>query len=271
MNNNSAVSTISKYYTLITGASSGIGWELAHQYAQNGHPVILTARTTAKLNELKSILENKYKSIIEVISCDLSQPHSAKVLFDEIQKRNLKINGLVNNAGFGDHSEFIHSNLNKNLEMIQLNITTLVELTQLFSKDLILNAPSRILNVASTASFFPGPLMAVYYATKAFVLSFTEAISVELKNKNVFVTALCPGPTTSGFQEVAQFTNNKLTETLKFPSSAEVAEYAYKKAMKNQTVAIHGGLNNIMVFLGRLLPRFMVRELVYKVQAKRQP
>lgn len=257
-------------FTLITGASSGIGFELAYQYAKNGHDLILTARSTDKLVHLKSELQKLYKIQIEVFTCDLSIKNSAVQLYNEIKQRGLSINGLVNNAGFGDLNEFDKSDLNKALEMIQLNITTLTELTHLFVKELIHHAPSKILNVASVASFLPGPLMAVYYATKAYVLSFSDAIHTELKDKNVSVTALCPGPTISGFQEKANYSNSSLIEKIKFPSSKEVAEYGYKKTMQGQSIAIHGVSNKIMIFTTRLLPRSFVSKVVYALQKKRR-
>ncbi len=266
----SSNAALKNYYTLITGASSGIGWELAHEYARNGHSLILTARTTSKLNELKAELEKKHNALIEVISLDLSKPTSAEKLFSEIKSRGFKLNGLVNNAGFGDHSEFAKSNFNKISEMIQLNVNSLTEITHLFMSDLIKNAPSKIMNVASTAAFLPGPLMAVYYATKAFVLSFSEGLSKELETQNVSVTALCPGPTTSGFMEAANFSNSSYLQKIKFPTSRAVAVYAYQKTMNNQVIAVHGVLNNIMVFATRIMPRSFTRGLVLSVQKKRQ-
>ncbi len=257
-------------FTLITGASSGIGYELAYQYAKNGHDLILTARSTDKLVRLKSELKKLYKIQVEVLTCDLALKNSAQKLYAEIKQRGLKINGLVNNAGFGDLAEFEKADLNKSLEMIQLNITTLTELTHLFLKELISNAPSRILNVASIASFLPGPLMAVYYATKAYVLSFSDAIHTELENKNVTVTALCPGPTISGFQEKANYSNNTYIEKVKFPTSKEVAEYGYKKTMQGQAIAIHGLANKIMIFTTRFLPRSSLSKIVYSLQKKRR-
>lgn len=257
-------------FTLITGASSGIGYELAYQYAKNGHDLILTARSTDRLLNLKSELQKLYKIQIEIFTCDLSIQNSATQLYKEIKQRGLRINGLVNNAGFGDHSEFEKSDLNKTLEMIQLNITTLTELTHLFVKELIHHAPSQILNVASVASFIPGPLMAVYYATKAYVLSFSNAIQTELKDQNVSVTALCPGPTLSGFQAKANYSNNSYIEKIKFPSSQEVAEFGYKKTMQAQPTAIHGLGNKLMVFMTRLLPRSVVSQIVYSLQKKRK-
>ncbi len=257
-------------FTLITGASSGIGYELAYQYAKNGHDLILTARSTDKLIHLKSELQKTYQVQIEVVTCDLSIQNSAAKLYSEIKKRGLKINGLVNNAGVGDHAEFENSNLNKALEMIQLNITSLTELTHLFTKELIHHAPSHIVNVASVASFLPGPMMAVYYATKAYVLSFSDAIHTELNDKNVSVTALCPGPTISGFQAAANFSNNSLIEKVKFPTSKQVAEYGYKKTMQGQAIAIHGLSNKAMLFMARFAPRSLVSRIVYALQKKRK-
>jgi short-subunit dehydrogenase len=259
-----------KCFTLITGASSGIGLELAHEYAKNGHHLILTARSTNKLVELKNELQKKYKINIEVISLDLSKSGSALELHKEIKSRGLNLNGLVNNAGFGDHAEFSKSDLKKNLEMIQLNITTLTELTQLFVNELIANAPSKILNVASIAAFIPGPLMGVYYATKAYVLSFSEALNTELKEHKVSVTALCPGPTISGFQTTANFSNTSYIEKVKFPTSKEVAEYGYAATMNNTVVAVHGFMNRFMVFVARLIPRSLIRNAVFTLQKKRK-
>ena len=257
-------------FTLITGASSGIGYELAYQYAQNGHDLILTARSTDKLTYLKSELQKTYKIQVEIFTCDLSIQNSAAQLYADIKKRGLKINGLVNNAGVGDHTDFENSDLNKALQMIQLNITSLTELTHLFTKELILNAPSRILNVASVASFLPGPMMAVYYATKAYVLPYSDAIHTELKDKNVSFTALCPGPTISGFQAAANYSNNSLIEKIKFPTSKEVAEYGYKKTMQGQAIAIHGLSNKAMLFLARFVPRSLISKVVYALQKKRK-
>lgn len=257
-------------FTLITGASSGIGYELAYQYAKNGHDLILTARSTDKLSHLKSELQKTYKIQIEIFTCDLSVRNSATQLYSEIKQRGLSINGLVNNAGVGDHTEFEKSDLSRTLEMIQLNITSLTELTHLFTKELIHNSPSRILNVASVASFLPGPMMAVYYATKAYVLSFSDAIQAELKDKHVSVTALCPGPTISGFQAAANFSNNSLVEKIKFPTSKEVAEYGYKKARQGQSIAIHGLSNKAMLLMARFVPRSLVSRIVYALQKKRK-
>lgn len=256
------------YYTLITGASSGIGYELACEYAKHGHHLILSARSTAKLEELKSTLEKQFSIQVVVIPCDLSVSRSAKKLYDEIQAKGLKINSLVNNAGFGDHSEFEKSDLNKTLEMIQLNITTLTELTHLFIKDLKANAPSHVLNVASTAAFQAGPLMSVYYATKAYVLSFSEGLYEELKDKAVSVTALCPGPTISGFQDAANFSNNFISK-IKLPTSKDVAVYGYQKAMQKQAIAVHGFMNRVLIFSQRFTPRSTIRSVVMMIQRKR--
>lgn len=259
---------MAQFFTLITGASSGIGYELAGEYAKRGHNLILSARSVGKLEELKAVLEKQFSIQVVVIPCDLSVAHSAKKLYDAVQSQGLKINGLVNNAGFGDHAEFEKTDLNKILEMIQLNITTLTELTHLFIKDLKAHAPSHILNVASTAAFQAGPLMSVYYATKAYVLSFSEGLYEELKNQGVSVTALCPGPTVSGFQDAANFTNNFISK-IRLPTSKEVAVFAYQQTMAKKPVAVHGFMNRVLIFSQRFTPRSTVRSIVMMIQQKR--
>ncbi len=256
-------------YTLITGASSGIGYELASVFAKNNHNLILVARSTDKLNSLRTEIEKNFKVVAEVISADLSKNGSAEELFNEVTKRNLKVNILVNNAGFGEHDYFINSDINKLEEMILLNILTLTKLTKLFLPQMIQNQSGKILNVASTAAFQPGPLMSVYYATKAYVLSFSEGLYEELKGTGVSTTALCPGPTESGFQKAAQMKDVPLLNAMKIPTSKEVAEYGYDALMKNQAVAIHGVLNNVLARSTGLVPRAIIRKMMMKLQAKR--
>ena len=256
-------------YTLITGASSGIGYELACVFARNNHNLILVARSTDKLNALRIEIEKHYKVVAEVIPVDLSKTDSAETLFNEVKKRNLKIDILVNNAGFGDHDYFINSDINKIEEMILLNILTLTKLTKLFLPQMILSQSGKILNVASTAAFQPGPLMSVYYATKAYVLSFSEGLYEELKGTGVSTTALCPGPTESGFQKVAQMSDVPILNAMRIPTSKEVAEYGYDALMKNQAVAIHGVLNNVLARSTGFVPRSVIRKMMMKLQAKR--
>lgn len=258
-------------YTLLTGASSGIGFELAHEFAKHKHNLILVARSTQKLEELRTAIEAQYAVVAEVISLDLSRPDSADQLYKIVKEKNLKIDILVNNAGFGDHGLFVNSELSRNEDMIVLNTLTLTKLTQLFLPEMVKQGQGRILNVASTASFQPGPLMTVYYATKAFVLSFSEGLAEELKGTGVTVTALCPGPTASGFQAIANIQDINLLKAIKIPTSQEVAEYGYKALMNGTVVAVHGLMNSLMAMSSGFLPRALARKIVMKLQQKRLP
>lgn len=256
-------------YTLITGASSGIGFELASVFARNNHNLILVARTKEKLESLRSEIEKSYQVVAEVIPLDLSLPNSAEVLYKITEKKNLKVEVLVNNAGFGDHGLFLNADSKKIEEMINLNILTLTKLTKLYLPQMVENKYGKIMNVASTAAFQPGPLMSVYYATKSYVLSFSEALFEELKDTGVSVTALCPGPTESGFSEVANMSNVALMELMKLPTSKDVAEFGYKALMNNKAVAIHGFMNSMVAKTTSFIPRSLTRKLVMKLQQKR--
>lgn len=252
---------------LITGASSGIGMELAKIFAANQTNLVLAARSEAKLIELKNELA-QYKVNILVVALDLSQPEAASSLFEFCNSKQLQIDYLINNAGFGDYGMFVSGNWKKQEEMIRLNIQTLTHLTHLFLPSMVNRKYGRIMNVASTAAFQPGPLMSVYYATKAYVLSFSEAIASELEGTGVSVTALCPGPTESGFQNAAAMNESKIVKGRKLPTSKEVAEYAYKSMMNGKVVAIHGFLNALLATAIRFTPRFLVRKLVRVIQDK---
>lgn len=256
-------------YALVTGASSGIGWELAKVFARNGHNLILVARSTDKLESLKSELKQSHKINVEVVSLDLSKQNSAEDLFILTQKKNLEVDILVNNAGFGDHGLFADHEKSRLEDMILLNILTLTKLTKLFLPQMLEKKSGKILNVASTAAFQAGPLMTVYYATKAYVLSFSEGLHEELDESGIAVTALCPGPTESGFMEAANVSNMALMEKIKMPTSKEVAEYGYRALMKNQAVAVHGVLNNILASSTGFAPRAITRKIVKKLQEKR--
>ena len=251
---------------LITGASNGIGLELAYEHAKNGGNLILIARNSKKLEEIKSEIETKYNVKVNIISKDLSIKNAAQEVYNEVKNLNLQVDYLINNAGFGDFGMFISTKWNKEEEMINLNITALTQFTKLFIKDMIARKNGKILNLASTASFQPGPTMAVYFATKAYVLSFSEAIANEVKEFGVTVTALCPGPTASGFQTAAAMDNAKLFKDKKLPSSKEVAIYGYNAMLKGKTVAIHGTLNYILANAIRLLPRNLVTKIIRQVQ-----
>ncbi|WKV13742.1 SDR family NAD(P)-dependent oxidoreductase [Marivirga harenae] len=255
---------------LITGASSGIGLELAKIHAQQGDNLVLVARSEKKLNHLKKELESQYGVSAAVFALDLSKPDAAHQLFDLTEKENIEVDYLINNAGFGDFEQFHKSDLTKATQMIDLNISSLTILTKLYLNGMLERKSGKIMQLASTASFQPGPFMAVYYATKHYVLAFSEAIAEELKGTGVTVTALCPGPTTSGFQDAADLGDSKLVKDKKLPTSAEVAAYGYKSMMRGKRVAIHGLQNKLMAFSVRFTPRSWVTALVKKLSEKVQ-
>jgi short-subunit dehydrogenase len=253
---------------LITGASSGIGLELARVFAKNHINLALTARSEGKLQEIKLELENDFGISVKVIVANLSEYDNAEDIYRIIKEKNIAVEYLVNNAGFGDYGFFHESDWRKQEEMINLNVTALTFLTRLFLKDMVARKSGKILNVASTAAFQPGPLMSVYYATKAFVLHFSEAIANELKGTGITVTALCPGPTESNFQNAAEMGNSQLFKR-KLPTSREVAEFGFKEMMAGKTVAIHGTQNKILRQIGRFAPRKIAAAVVRKIQESR--
>ena len=253
---------------LITGASNGIGLELARVHASKGGNLVLVGRNKSKLDELKAELEKQYSVSVYIIGKDLSLPNSAQEVYDETIKQNIQVDYLINNAGFGDFGMFYETDWNKELQMINLNITTLTQFTKLYLKDMVKRQSGKIMNVASTAAFQSGPTMAVYYATKAYVLSFSEAIDNEVNDKGVTVTALCPGATESGFQAAASMEESNLVKGKKLPTSSEVAEYGYSAMMKGKTVAIHGFMNFLMASSVRFTPRALVVKVTRKLQDK---
>ncbi|WP_295654652.1 SDR family oxidoreductase [uncultured Mucilaginibacter sp.] len=257
-----------KTTALITGASGGIGMELARVHAKKGGDLVLVARNKGKLDEIKKELESLYNVSVHTIGKDLSLENSVKEVHLETTQANIQIDYLINNAGFGDFGMFWETDGNKELEMINLNITALTLLTKLYLKEMVTRGSGKIMNVASTAAFQPGPTMAVYCATKAYVLSFSEAISNEVSDKGVTVTALCPGATESGFQMAAGMENNELFKGKKLPTSKEVAEYGYAAMLKGKTVAIHGFINYMMATSVGFLPRALVLKVSRMVLGK---
>ena len=190
-----------KETALITGATKGIGYELTKLFARDSYNLVLIARDAKKLNEIKTDLNNEYNVDILIIVKDLSKPNAALEIFNETVEKQIVINVLVNNAGIGDFGKFQKQNFLKINEILQINIVSLTELTRLFMSNMLKKKEGKILNISSMAAFQPGPYMAVYYASKAYVQSFSEAITSELKGTGVSVTTLCPGPTKSGFQK----------------------------------------------------------------------
>ncbi len=237
---------------LITGASSGIGLALARVFAADGIDVILSARSEDKLHALAKEVREKYRVKARVIAADLSLPGEAQKIYDRVVEQ---VDYLVNNAGFGVYGGFAETDWMAEAAMLQVNIVALTQLTKLFLPGMIARGRGKILNVASTAAFQPGPMMAVYFATKAYVLSFSEAIARELKGTGVSITALCPGATETGFQRAAGATGSRVFDSRTLPTGADVATYSYKALQRQKRVAIHGALNKMLAFGVRLLPR----------------
>jgi uncharacterized protein len=255
---------------LITGASFGIGLELARIFAREGHNLVLVARSADKLRQLASELENAHGTRSLILAADLSDPGAAAYVLDQTTRANLAVDILVNNAGFGQYGFFVDNDLEECLKQIQLNITTLTHLTRLYLPDMVARARSeggnpRILNVASTAAFQAGPLMAVYYATKAYVLHFSEAIANELQGTGVTVTCLCPGPTATEFQKRANITGIRLT-TLGTMDARTVAEDGYRGLMAGKPVVISGLKNWLVAQSVRFSPRRLVTAVARKLQ-----
>lgn len=244
---------------LITGASAGIGLELARIFANSGYDLILVARDQARLEKLAAELK---PACVRVIASDLSLPDSP----EELHRLTGKVDVLVNNAGFGVYGKFADNKLSEELNMMQLNMTALVILTKLYAQDMIRAGSGRIMNVASTAAFQPGPLMALYFATKAFVLSFSEAIGNELDGTGVTVTTLCPGPTTTEFQERSKMQNSGLVKG-KMMTAREVAEAGYRGLVAGKTIVIPGLQNKLLVESLRVSPRSLVTKIVRRMQA----
>ena len=250
----------------ITGASSGIGEGCARKFAKEGWNLILNARTVSKLEELKAELEKEYGIQVCVLPFDVRDRKQAAAALEALPEEWKSIDVLINNAGFGDFGTFADCDWKKQEEMIQVNCTALLQLTKCFLKPMIRRRSGKILNVASMAAFQPGPLMSVYYATKAFVLSFTEALSVELRGTGVTVTALCPGPTQTGFEERASLGDSGLFRNLSVASAKDVAVYGLWKMKLGKTIAIPGCKNKLIVLASKWMPRKLVRTIVYEIQ-----
>ncbi len=248
-------------FTLVTGASTGIGRELATLCAAHQRNLVLVARSENKLTSLADSLRSEHGVRVEVLVQDLGEPGAAEKTRAEVTARGLDVDALINNAGFGYLGSFDQAEAGNQLEMVQLNITALTHLTRLFLPEMVERGRGRILNVASTASFQPGPFMAVYYATKAYVLSFSEALTEELRGTGVTVTALCPGVTATEFQARAKMADSGLIR-LGMQDASFVAKVGYRAMVKGKAVAIPGLVNRFLVLLVRLSPRFAVRRVV---------
>ncbi|MCL6617365.1 MAG: SDR family oxidoreductase, partial [Anoxybacillus ayderensis] len=217
------------------------------------------------LQQIADTFHHTYGVNVTVIVKDLTVPNAAYDIYEEVRTSGLAVDILVNNAGFGLFGEFVETDLQEEVDMIQVNITALTQLTKLFLRDMVRRKQGRVMNVASMAAFQPGPLMAVYYATKAYVLSFSEALSNELRHTNVTVSALCPGPTATGFVDRANLQQSKLFKS-GVMDVKQVVEAGYKGVMNNKTVIIPGVANKLLAFSVRFMPRKFVTNIVRKVQ-----
>jgi uncharacterized protein len=238
---------------LITGASSGIGYELAKLFAKDNYNLVLVSRDEKKLEGLKKEFTKKGVKVT-VIRKDLSEKKAPEEIYSELKNKKIEVDILVNNAGFGGRGFFHERPLKEDEDMMQVNMIALTNMTKLFLAPMVKRRKGRILNIASVAAFLPGPLMAVYYASKSYVLSFSEALANEVKDKGIIVTVLCPGPTKTKFFERSNI-NESAYLRKSMMDADKVALIGYKGLMEGKTVVIPGFLNNIQVFFMRFLPR----------------
>lgn len=250
-----------KKYAVVTGGSGGIGLAFAKLLARDGYDLLLTARDKSALKQVSAKLTKEHKVSVDYIALDLSQKGAADTLWEKTNSRSVDV--LINNAGFGDYADVIDADWKKLEAMIDLNITALTRLSQLAGNSMVQQGSGNIVNVASIAAFFPGAKMATYYATKAYVLSFSEALSVELKTTGAKVTTLCPGPTATGFQQAAEADDVSFFKG-NIPTADDVAAYGYKAMKKGKVIAVPGLMNRLQA--SAMLPRSWKRNIVAKVQ-----
>jgi len=251
---------------LVTGGASGLGYEFALLLAQDSHNLILIDIDSDKLIETKNELESKYSIKVTTLTKDLSIQNISEEIFEEIG--NTPIDVLINNAGFGLFGTFAETDWSREAAMLNLHIMTTTHLTKLVLKGMVERKSGKILNMSSLAGFQPGPLMTIYYASKAYILSFSEAIANELKGTGVTVTVLCPGQTKTSFQEVVseKASENKISFNMGCPK--EVAAYGYQQMNKGKIVVVPGTINKVLSQLPRVFPRNMAANIVRKIQEK---
>jgi short-subunit dehydrogenase len=254
---------------LITGGSGGIGFQIARVLARKGFDLVLVSRKRDALEAAAGQIEGKYGVKVHVFAADLRRTEAPQTIFDFLQNENIPIEVLVNNAGFGLLGEFADTKVQRELEMIQVNIAALTHLTKLFLAPMIKRKSGRVLNVASTAAFQPGPLMAVYYATKAYVLSFSQALAEEMRNSGVTVTALCPGPTATDFAVSAKMGKSGLFAAFGIAQAEDVAKFGVAAMMHGRRVAIPGIKNKIIAQASRITPRAVSTRITRMAQESR--
>ena len=256
-----------KRTALITGASVGIGRDLAVVAAEQGHDLVIVARNREQLDALATELREKFKVRVEVLPKDLAKPQAASELFEEIKQRNITIDILINNAGFGIGQRFDRTEVDPILGMVQVNVAALTHLMRLFLPQMIERKFGRIMNVASVAAYLPGPFLATYYATKAYVLSLSEAVAAELKHTGVTITAVCPGPTQTEFSKRANLDKAAGFKGPMMMDSMTVARIGYRAMMKGRRVSVTGIQNRMLVGLLKIVPRRMATAIVAKFNA----
>jgi short-subunit dehydrogenase len=253
---------------LITGASSGIGLELAKLFARDGYRLYISARQSDRLDAAAALLRSLARQNVESLPDDLADPAAPKRLADALKDRGVIADVLVNNAGFGTHGPFARSDESDQLQMLTVNIVALTHLARLLIPAMVARGSGRILNVASTAAFQPGPYMAVYYASKAYVTSFSQAIGYELRGTGVTVTALCPGPTTTDFQRRAGVENSPLFQNNTM-TAEEVARLGYVAMQRGKPIAITGAKNNLLALAVKFAPRSFATKVAGRLNAER--
>ncbi len=250
---------------LISGASGGLGKEFAYLLAERGYDVILVARSQNKLKEIANDIKTKYNVKTDYIVMDLSKTDAAELLFNKIAEKGISVNVLINNAGFGKFGDFFKYNIDVYEKMILLNVLALTNLTYAFGNNMVKNGGGKILNISSTAAFQPLPRFAVYAATKAYVLSFSEALHYEFKRKGVTVTALCPGPTATNFGVVAGTHGTKMFNPVEMMDANKVARIGLDALFKGKPLEIAGSFNKLLSFLARYIPANLVIKIAAKV------
>ena len=258
---------ITNQYALITGATSGIGYELAKLLAKDGYNLVIVARGQDELDLTAKELTGAFQVEVLPIAKDLFEKDAPFELYDLVQGRGLQIDILLNNAGQGQYGEFINTDIYREIDIIQLNIISLVVLTKLFLIDMVDRGRGRILNVASVAGKIPGPLQSVYHGTKAFVHSFTEAIRNEVKDTGVTITSLLPGATQTDFFNKADMLEAKNVQEGKLADASDVAKDGYEALMKGDDMVISGFKNKMQVAMSNIMPDEMVAEKVHHQQA----
>ena len=253
---------------LITGASSGIGLELAHLFAHDGYRLVLVARSRGALRQLGDDLQSRYSVEVRVSPKDLAHPAAPVELYQELQEAGIVLDVLVNNAGFGGSGSFLKTDWNNEAEMLQVNLVALTHLSKLFLPQ-IRAREGKLLNVASVAGFLPGPYMSVYYASKAYVISFSEALAEELRGTGTTVTCLCPGPVETGFQKRAGTGSNQMMKSPLLVDVREVARAGYEGMKQGKRLVIPGWKNRLVVEALRLSPRSVTTKMVSRMHEKK--